>query len=111
MKNATIPTGESWRSFAVLPKNMPSPHKKVIVRKLDRDTVNGYVAPANFVVEGKLEMLNTAGNVVAIDLREIKIVYFVRDFTEASRQIPIVAAALADEAALVDSAAAALGGQ
>ena len=65
------------------PKNMPSTHKKVIVRKLDRDTVNGYVAPANFVVEGKLEMLNTAGNVVGIDLREIKIVYFVRDFTEA----------------------------
>ena len=64
-------------------KIMPSTHKKVIVRKLDRDSVNGYVAPANFVVEGKLEMLNTAGNVVAIDLREIKIVYFVRDFTEA----------------------------
>ena len=34
-----------------------------------------------------------------------------RDFTEASQQIPIVAAALDDEAALVDSAAAALGGQ
>lgn len=74
------------RAGAVLPfppKNMPSTHKKVIVRKLDRDTVNGYVAPANFVVEGKLEMLNTAGNVVGIELREIKIVYFVRDFTEA----------------------------
>jgi len=34
-----------------------------------------------------------------------------RDFTEASQQIPVVAAALTDEAALVDSAAAALGGQ
>ncbi|HTM90412.1 MAG TPA: hypothetical protein VL155_19560 [Terriglobales bacterium] len=63
---------------------MVSTHKKVIVRKLDRDTVNGYVAPANFLVEGKLEMMNTAGNVVAVDLREIKIVYFVREFTEAS---------------------------
>jgi hypothetical protein len=65
------------------PKSMVSTHKKVIVRKLDRDSVNGYVAPANFLVEGKLEMLNTAGNVVAVDLREIKIVYFVRDFAEA----------------------------
>ncbi|HXZ32878.1 MAG TPA: hypothetical protein VEH30_11405 [Terriglobales bacterium] len=61
---------------------MPSTHKKVVVRKLDRDSVNGYLAPANFVREGKLELLNTAGNVVAIDLREIKVVYFVREFGE-----------------------------
>jgi len=49
---------------------MPSTHKKVVVRKVDRDSINGYVAPAHFVREGKLELLNTAGNVVAIDLRE-----------------------------------------
>jgi len=61
---------------------MPSTHKKVIVRKVDRDSVNGYVAPANFVNEGKLELLNTAGNVVAIELRDIKAVYFVREFGE-----------------------------
>lgn len=59
---------------------MPSTHKKVVVRKIDRDSVNGYVAAGAFVSEGKLEMLNTAGNVVMIDLREIKGVYFVRDF-------------------------------
>ena len=58
---------------------MPSTHKKVIVRKMDRDSVNGYVG-STFVVDGKLEMLNTAGNVVAIDLKEIKGVYFVREF-------------------------------
>jgi hypothetical protein len=52
------------------------------VRKMDRDSVNGYLAPANFVREGKLELLNTAGNVVAIDLRDIKVVYFVREFGE-----------------------------
>lgn len=61
---------------------MPSTHKKVIVRKLDRDTVNGYVAPAHFVRDGKLELLNTTGNVVAIELADIKCVYFVRDFGE-----------------------------
>lgn len=61
---------------------MPSTHKKVVVRKIDRDSINGYVAPANFVRDGKLELLNTAGNVVAIDLREIKVVYFVREFGE-----------------------------
>jgi hypothetical protein len=62
---------------------MPSTHKKVVVKKIDRDTVTGYVAPANFIREGKLELLNTAGNVVAIELRDIKIVYFVRDFADS----------------------------
>jgi len=44
---------------------MSSTHKKVIVRKHDRDSVSGHVAPANFVVDGKLELLNISGNVVA----------------------------------------------
>src|SRR6202167_6810194 len=61
---------------------MPSTHKKVIVRKHDRDSVSGFVSPANFVVEGKLELLNTSGNVVAIDLRDIRAVYFGREFSD-----------------------------
>jgi hypothetical protein len=62
---------------------MPSTHKKVIVRKMDRDSVSGYVSPAQFVNEGKVEVLNTSGTVISIDLREIKGVYFVREFGEA----------------------------
>ncbi len=50
---------------------------------MDRDSVNGYVAPADFVREGKLELLNTSGNVVSIDLRDIKGVYFVREFGDS----------------------------
>lgn len=50
---------------------------------MDRDSVSGYVAPAQFVRDGKLELLNTAGTVVAIDLREIKGVYFVREFGDS----------------------------
>ena len=50
---------------------------------MDRDSINGHVAPANFVREGKLELLNTSGNVVAMDLREIKGVYFVREFGDS----------------------------
>src|SRR5947209_18400041 len=61
---------------------MPSTHKKVIVRKLGRDSAGGYVAP-NYIVEGKLELLNPSGKVVLIDLREIKSVDFVRDFNDA----------------------------
>jgi hypothetical protein len=66
---------------------MPSTHKKVIVRKHDRDSISGFVSPANFVVDGKLELLNTSGNVVAIGLDEIKAVYFVRDFSDADLMI------------------------
>jgi hypothetical protein len=61
---------------------MPSTHKKVVVRKLTRDTISGYVSPASFVSDGKLELLSTAGNLVRIDLAEVKCVYFVRDFND-----------------------------
>lgn len=61
---------------------MSTTHKKVIVRKMDRDSVNGYVSAA-FIADGKLELLNTAGNVVSIELREVKGVYFVREFGDS----------------------------
>src|ERR1700690_4520694 len=61
---------------------MSTTHKKVIVRKMDRDSLNGYVA-ASFIADGKLELLNTAGNVVSIELREVKGVYFVREFGDS----------------------------
>ena len=61
---------------------MPSTHKKVIVRKLDRDSIQGYLAPASFISEGKLELLNTSGKMVLIELNDVKGVYFVRDFHE-----------------------------
>ena len=58
---------------------MASTHKKVIVRKMDRDSVNGYVG-ARFVADGKLELMNTSGQLVLIELGDIKGVYFVREF-------------------------------
>jgi len=61
---------------------MGTTHKKVIVRKMDRDTVNGYVSAA-FIADGKVEVLNTAGNVVAIELGDVKGIYFVREFGDS----------------------------
>jgi hypothetical protein len=58
---------------------MATTHKKVIVRKMDRDSVHGYVT-ASFISDGRLELMNTAGNVVTLDLHDIKGVYFVREF-------------------------------
>jgi hypothetical protein len=65
------------------PQRMASTHKKVLVRKFDRDTLQGYVAPYALVVNGKIEVLNTAGKVVSMDARDVKGVYFVRDFSDA----------------------------
>jgi hypothetical protein len=61
---------------------MPSTRKKVIVRKMDRDSVTGYVGEA-LVKDGKLELLNTAGTVISIELREVKGVYFVRELGDS----------------------------
>jgi hypothetical protein len=61
---------------------MPSTHKKVIVRKMDRDSLTGYVAGNHFVADGKLELLTQSGKVIFVDLREVKGVYFVRDFAD-----------------------------
>ena len=66
---------------------MPSTHKKVIVRKMDRDSINGYVTPTHFIVDGKLEMLNMGGNVVSIDLKDIKGVYFVREHGDSESPV------------------------
>jgi hypothetical protein len=60
---------------------MSSTHKKVVVRKLNRDSVNGYVAPT-YIVDGQLELLNTEGKLVRLELADVKEVYFVRDFAE-----------------------------
>lgn len=51
---------------------------------MDRDSIQGYVAPTSFVSGGKLELLNTAGKVVLIDLQDVKGVFFVRNFNEPS---------------------------
>jgi hypothetical protein len=61
---------------------MATTHKKVVVRKMDRDSVAGYVT-ATFIADGKVEVMNTAGKVVGIDLRDIKGVYFVREFGDS----------------------------
>jgi hypothetical protein len=61
---------------------MPSTTKKVIVRKRGRDTISGYVAPAHYLSEGQLELLDQSGKVVLIDLAEVKSVDSSRPRTE-----------------------------
>jgi hypothetical protein len=81
-ENRMQPERGTPHSTPASPNNMPSTHKKVIVRKMDRDTINGHVSPSHYIDEGKLELLNTSGTVVAIELHDIKVVYFVREFSD-----------------------------
>ena len=63
---------------------MASSHKKVIVRKMGRDSMADTFHPRISWSEGKLELLNPSGKVVLIDLGEVKSVDFVRDFSDTA---------------------------
>lgn len=65
----------------------PSTHKKVVIRKLDKGLVKGYVNPAASLGPTGIEVLEPEGRLVNIPLEEIKGIYYVRDF-EGNRQRP-----------------------
>src|SRR5882724_10158744 len=54
--------------------------KKVIVRKLSRDWLSGYLPPAAFVVQEQAQVLDLAGKLVSVSMAEVKWICFVRDF-------------------------------
>lgn len=57
-----------------------STRKKVVIRKLDKDLVKGYLDPEAFLTPGGVEMLDLEGRLLNVPLEQIKGVYFVRDF-------------------------------
>jgi hypothetical protein len=59
---------------------MPVSRKKVIVRKLSRDWLSGYLPPADFVVQEQAQVLDLAGKLVSVSMAEVKWICFVRDF-------------------------------
>jgi hypothetical protein len=58
-----------------------STHKKVVVAFVDGTTLRGYVNPAH-LPDDPLDVLTTNGEHREVPLREIRAVYFVRDFTD-----------------------------
>jgi hypothetical protein len=67
---------------------MPSSRKKVIVRKLSRDWVAGYLPAEGFVRAGRIEMLGLDGKVTELAVEQIKWVCFVRDFSSGDVSNP-----------------------
>jgi hypothetical protein len=54
--------------------------KKVILRKLSRDWLAGYLPPSAFVVKEQVELLDLAGKLISVPMPEVKWICFVRDF-------------------------------
>ena len=67
---------------------MPVSRKKVILRKLSRDWLAGYLPPAAFVEEEQAHMLDLAGKLVSVSLAEVKWICFVRDFQSGDASQP-----------------------
>lgn len=64
-----------------------STRKKVVIRKLDKELVKGYLDPETFLTPTGVEMLDLEGRLLNLPLDQIKGVYFVRDF-EGHRERP-----------------------
>lgn len=67
---------------------MSTSRKKVILRKLTRDWVAGYLPLSDFAEDGKMEILDLAGKVASFDLKDVKWVCFVRDFNSGELNNP-----------------------
>jgi hypothetical protein len=63
-------------------------HKKVILRKRNRDWFSGYLPPTGFADEGKVSLLEPAGKVISLELRDVKWICFVRDFQSGDSSDP-----------------------
>lgn len=59
---------------------MSSGHKKVVIRKRNRDWLSGYLPASGFVEKEQISILDLQGKVVTLQLRDIKWICFVRDF-------------------------------
>jgi hypothetical protein len=67
---------------------MPVSRKKVIVRKLSRDWLSGYLPPYAFVSAEQAEVLDLSGKLVSVQMSDVKWICFVRDFQSGDSAQP-----------------------
>ncbi len=58
-----------------------STHKKVVVVLSDRTALNGYINPARLATWEPVDLLTTEGEHRAVELKDVRAIYFVREFT------------------------------
>jgi Family of unknown function (DUF6982) len=54
--------------------------KKTLIRRFDRESLQGYVNAQSFLQPGGVEFLTPSGSIVLVPYQEVKSVVFVRDF-------------------------------
>jgi hypothetical protein len=59
-----------------------STHKKVVVLLLDRTAVRGYLNPATLGRATEIDLLTLDGEQKSVELKDVKSVYFVREFKD-----------------------------
>ena len=57
--------------------------KKVLVRRMDKQVIAGYVNPQSYLLEAGVEVLTRDGQLLVTPYQELKTVCFVRDFEPA----------------------------
>ncbi len=67
---------------------MPSSRKKVIVRKLNREWLAGYLPSTGFIQHARVELLDLGGKVAILPLEEVKWICYVRDFNSGEVDNP-----------------------
>ena len=59
---------------------MSSAHKKVLLRRLTGEVLPGYLTLSGFLQNGAVPLLDLAGRIILISLKDIKHISYVRDF-------------------------------
>jgi hypothetical protein len=59
-----------------------STHKKVVVELLDRTLLRGYLNPAKLGEGEAVELLTPAGEHRSVAIKDVRSIYFVREFTD-----------------------------
>jgi hypothetical protein len=65
-----------------VPSLTGSTTKKVVVRRFERESLQGFVNPQGYLRPDGLELLTPAGAVVVVPYQELKSVCFVRDWVD-----------------------------
>ncbi len=54
--------------------------KKTVIRRFDRESLQGYIHPGDYLQSDGIQFLSPSGSIVLVPYAEIKTVTFVRDF-------------------------------
>ncbi len=73
-------TVKRFGRLSIVKADPSSTRKKVVLRKLNKELIKGYVDPRAYLEKAQVEVLDREGRLVSVPIEEVKGVYFVREF-------------------------------